>query len=329
MTYKHTVITDDYTDIMIHPEPIYSELKRLWKNYLEKAGTSEWVSLKQCGACDSEEIGHFFSIWDHHYYRCRMCSSIFLNPQPTKTLYETAFFDSPVSKFVISPNVQSNSLARFETAIRPLLSDIIHGFGHSEMRILEIFSRNSHILDYLNNQHMVQEYIRFQTNLNDESGRSMSIDQLNEVDDNSCDLILLLMSVEQMRSPAKMFQILSRKLTRDGRMVILARLGSGIDIQVLRGNSLSIFPLEHMHLFSVEGYEYLCERAGLEILELSTPGLLDTEYLHQYYQKHPEEDDIFQYFFKHRLPLDIKRFQQFIQEVRLSSALKLICKRKS
>lgn len=329
MTYKHTVITDDYTDIMIHPEPVYGKLKILWKNYLEKAVTSEWVSLKQCGACDSKGIGHFFSIWDHHYYRCRMCSSIFLNPQPTKVLYETAFFDSPVSEFINSSDVQNKYLTRFETAIRPLLSEIIHGSGYPEMRILEVFGRNRHILDYLNSQRKVKEYIRFQANLNDESGHSVSINKLEEVDDNSCDFILILMSVEQMRSPAKMFPMLSKKLTTEGRMFILARLGSGIDIQVLRGDNPSIFPLEHMFLFSLEGYEHLCERAGLEILELSTPGLLDTEYLQQYYQKHPEKNDIFQYFFEHRSPLDIKKFQQFIQEARLSSALKLICKRKS
>ncbi len=331
MSYKHTVITDEISDIMIHPEPVFGKLKTLWREYLSDAETTltKRVSIKQCVACNADDIYTFFSIWGYRYDRCRACASVFLNPQPPKVLYEAAFFDSPISAFINSPDVQNKYLDRFKKTIHPLLSEIIDGSKNNKMRILEVFGRNRHILDYLNSQQKVREYLRFQASLKDKSSSSISITRLDEVKDNSCDLILLLMSVEQMHTPAEMLPILSKKLTKDGRMVILARLGSGIDIQLLRGNNLSIFPLEHIYLFSVEGYEHLCKRAGLEILELSTPGLLDTEYIRQYYQKHSEENDVFQYFFKHRTQLDIKRFQQFIQEVRLSSALKLICKRES
>ncbi len=331
MSYKHTVITDDISDVMIHPETVFGELKTLWKEYLSGAGMplSKWVSIKHCIACNADDIYTFFSIWDYRYDRCRTCASVFLNPQPPQLLYEAAFFDSPISAFINSPDVQNKYLDRFKKTIHPLLSEIMDGSRNNKMRILEVFGRNRHILDYLNSQQKVREYLRFQAGLKDESGSSLSITRLDEVEDNSCNLILLLMSVEQMRTPAEMFPILSGKLTGDGRMVILARLGSGIDIQLLRGNNTSIFPLEHISLLSVEGYEHLCKRAGLEILELSTPGLLDTEYLRQHYQKHSDEDDVFQYFFKYRTQLDIKRLQQFIQEVRLSSALKLICKRQS
>jgi hypothetical protein len=313
---------------MIHPKQIFGDLKKLWKDYLAKTETSEWVSLKNCTACEGEEIGPFFSIWGYRYDRCRTCSSIFLNPQPRKSLYEAAFFNSPISEFVKSDNVQEQYLARFKKTIHPLLSEIINDSASDRLHILEVFGRNRHIVDYLNSQQKVEKYLRFQAGIEDKSGRSISVTHLSDIKDSSCDLILLLMSVEQMRKPAKILSELSKKLSEDGRMIILARLGSGIDIQLLRGNNSSIFPLEHIHLFSVEGYENICERVGLEIHELSTPGLLDTEYLKQYYQMHPEENDIFQYLFKHRSSLDIRRFQQFIQEVRLSSALRLTCKRK-
>ncbi len=329
MTYKHSVIIDDITDVMIHPKPLFNRLKDLWKDYLEeKKEQAGWVSLKQCTACGAKDIYKYFSVWGYSYSRCLKCASVFLNPHPQKQFYENAFFDSPISEFVNSGEFQEQHAVRFRRVIEPLLSEIIQNSKNSGMAVLEVFGRNLHVLNYLNVQQKVQKLYRFEAGIKDESGQSVSVSKLDKVEDDSCDLILLLMSAEQMRTPQKMFPLLARKLVRGGAMLILARLGSGIDVQILRGNNPSVFPLEHIHLFSVEGYEHLCEKSGLEVLELSTPGLLDVEYLQQYFSNHSKDDNVFQYFFQHRSSIDIERLQQFIQSVRLSSALKLICKRK-
>jgi len=329
MTYKRTVITDDITDVMIHPEPVFDRLKELWQKCLagEEAG-SGWDSVKQCAACGGKDIYGYFDVWGHTYDRCGTCASVFLNPQPSQSRYQTAFYDSPVSAFINSPAFQDQYRSRFEKAIRPLLSDVIQTSKNLSMRVLEVLGRNLHVLNYLNDQQKVREYFRFGATLRDETNQSISVSGLHEIEDNSCDLILLLMSIEHLYSPHEMLPVLSRKLSSEGYMLILARLGSGIDVQVLRGNNPYILPLEHMYLFSVEGFEHLCEKSSLEILELSTPGLLDIQYLQKYYEKHPGENDFFQYFFVHRSLEDRRRFQHFIQEARLSSALKLICKRK-
>ena len=48
MTYKHSVIIDDFTDVMIHPKPVFNKLKDLWKQYLlERGDKAGWTSLEK------------------------------------------------------------------------------------------------------------------------------------------------------------------------------------------------------------------------------------------------------------------------------------------
>ena len=329
MTYKHSVIIDDISDVMIHPRPLFDRLKVLWKKQLSDAAANALgTPLNGCVACGEKGIYKYFSIWGYAYSRCPKCASVFLNPRPRRSFYEKAFFHSPISEFVTSAEYQDQHGQRFRRVIEPLLSEMIQESRSETMTVLEVFGRNQHVLNYLNKQEKIRKLFRFEAAVEDRSGRSVSVENLERLEDDSCDIILLLMAVEQMLAPEKIFPLLAKKMRRGGSMLVLARLGSGIDVQILRGKNPTVFPMEHMQLFSVEGYEHLCEESGMTVLELSTPGLLDVAYLRQHFSRHPKDDNVFQYFFQHRSAIDVERLQQFIQEVRLSSALKLICTKK-
>jgi hypothetical protein len=327
MSYKHSVLMDDITGLMIHPEPVFNELKSKWKDYLSTSGAQDWNPLGSCPVCGAASTESFFRIWDYVYDRCDSCASVFLNPQPSREFYKKAFYGSPVSEFVNSAPFQDRHRTRFEKAIRPVLSELIQMSRKEKMRVMEVVGRNRHVMEFLGREPKVHEYLRYEAGLEDKSGRSRAVGRLADIEDNSCDLVLMLMSSEQILDPQRIFPELAGKLAEGGLLLVLARLGSGIDVQVLRGENPSIFPLEHINLYSVEGYELLCEKAGLQLMELSTPGLLDAEYLKQYYQKHPD-DSFLNYIFKHRSALDIEKFQYFVQEIRLSSALRLIARKK-
>ena len=62
-------------------------------------------------------------------------------------------------------------------------------------------------------------------------------------------------------------------------MIISCPNGQGFDISVLRETSLAIDP-EHVNLFNPKSLGSLVESCGYEVLEATTPGRLDAEFVH-------------------------------------------------
>lgn len=179
MTYKHTISTDDITDIMIHPEPVFGDLKARWKEYLyEKSTEEDWTSVKRCIACDGDDIRPFFLIWNYRYDRCRNCASVFLNPQPAEALHSKAFYKSPVSQLINSSAYQNYQATRFQKVIKPLLSELIKTAKKERLQVLEVFGRNAHVRDYLLKEKKVEKFLRYAAPLDDETGGSVRIKTL-------------------------------------------------------------------------------------------------------------------------------------------------------
>jgi hypothetical protein len=116
-------------------------------------------------------------------------------------------------------------------------------------------------------------------------------------------------------------------LVAGGFLVVTARSGSGFDVQVLWENA-DVTPLEHLNLISVEGLQTALPRSGFEILEFSTPGQLDVQVVERLRKERGAVLPRFlEYLLSHRDALCHEKFQDFIQEQRLSSHLRLIARK--
>jgi SAM-dependent methyltransferase len=95
--------------------------------------------------------------------------------------------------------------------------------------------------------------------------------------DGYADLIICFEVLEHVYEPLNFVRTLSR-LVRPGGYVFISTLGvDGFDIQMLWERSNSIFPPHHINFLSVEGFQCLFARAGLEQIEVTTPGQLDVD----------------------------------------------------
>jgi len=105
---------------------------------------------------------------------------------------------------------------------------------------------------------------------------------------NYADLLVCFEVLEHVVEPLSFIKTLA-DLARPGGYVFVSTLSvDGFDIQTLWERSNSIFPPHHINFMSIEGFRRLFERAGLEVVSISTPGVLDVDIVRNAYRKNPE-----------------------------------------
>jgi hypothetical protein len=115
----------------------------------------------------------------------------------------------------------------------------------------------------------------------------------------------------------------------DGLLLLTTRSGSGFDLSILEGHARYLFVPEHLNLLSLAGLERLMERAGFELLELSTPGELDIGLVRDSLLRDPSipVPEFVRLLVEHRDEVAHRDFQEFLQKHRLSSHVRLAARR--
>ena len=111
-------------------------------------------------------------------------------------------------------------------------------------------------------------------------------------------------------------------------MVFSIKAGNGFDILKLGGNNPSLLPFEHNFLPSRDGIEILLERTGFELLEYTTPGTFDLNYVKNNKSRLGKDDYFLQYFLSHASENSLAEFQRFLQRSGMSSHAQLIARKK-
>ena len=106
-------------------------------------------------------------------------------------------------------------------------------------------------------------------------------------------------------------------------------LSSGLEVKVLEENSDIFVPMERINLLSFEGMNALIANVGgLEILEFSTPAVLDIPNLESKLRQ-SEGNTFFKYIFDVRKDEKLlESFQDFLQLNRLGSYGRLVLRKK-
>lgn len=141
------------------------------------------------------------------------------------------------------------------------------------------------------------------------------------------DIILALDYIQQKIKPVQFFQEAHENLKKSGLFVLGVKVGSGFDILTLRENNKNTFPYEHVLMPSKEGISIMLAQTGFELLEFTTPGTFDLNYVKANKDGLAEDDYFMQYFLKTATPSVEADFQRFIQKSGLSSYAQVIARR--
>jgi 2-polyprenyl-3-methyl-5-hydroxy-6-metoxy-1,4-benzoquinol methylase len=92
------------------------------------------------------------------------------------------------------------------------------------------------------------------------------------------DVVVAFEVIEHLFAPRAFLEQCARLMKPGGLLVLSCPNGQGFDIALLGSVSLAIDP-EHVNLFNPRSLPLLVETCGFRVLEVSTPGRLDAEFV--------------------------------------------------
>ena len=117
------------------------------------------------------------------------------------------------------------------------------------------------------------------------------------------------------------------KLMSRGDMFIFTTLsGSGADILTLWDKSRAIIPPHHINFFNPKSIKIFLKKNKFKIISLTTPGQLDIDILES--SKNLIKDRFWKTFFHLSEESDKKKMQSVLADIKISSHMMLICKKK-
>jgi len=318
----------------IQPSAMLNEYKSLLSKDLKKLFSAESLQEAFCPVTGEQEIKQSFSKMGMEYHVSRSLGNIYLSLQPTMNALKSFYLKSEARKFWLTKLWPETNATRKEKIILPQL-EWTHGF------INQYFSNeNISIAEFLPNHwgyNMVASEVfqkvnytlvnaLFDPGLIDDDIKTILISETEE--NESKDAIFLFEAIDRSPNPSGLLESVVRALKPGGLCFITCLLSSGFEVQAI-GNKSSIFvPPERMNLFSYEGMLSLIEKMErLEILEFSTPGVLDIPNVTKQLGK-VNNLEFFQYIFKQRQDSGlVESFQDFLQLNRLGTFGRIVLRK--
>lgn len=141
---------------------------------------------------------------------------------------------------------------------------------------------------------------------------------------------ILLESLDHSMEPAGLAQALSQRLVPGGLLFVTCLVASGFDFHVLGLRNLYLVPPDRANCFTLKGLTQLLKRHRFELVEVSTPGVLDVEIVRSHWQKDPTLPvSSFERFILESDEEARRAFQSFLQEGHASSFARLVARRVS
>lgn len=284
----------------------------------EKAGALKFVlsnlvktKRTECPVCGSKHTKFIFSRWDVDYLFCDECYSIFV-PIDEETIQQYLNIEE-MKELRISDDYQKQAEYR-----RGEIWDEMVMWA--QFRIYRYLGKNKNldVIDYGNRY--LGSIERFRKS--ELCGRYELRDSIMQMETEkllSADVILYMNQMQHEVNPVLTLQKLKPYLKEDGILIVNTRIGSGFDILTLKGNMDSIFPYEHIMLPSKKGLEMILEKAGFELLEITTPGTRDMESVLCNQERIEESNFFVKYLLRTADKTILADFQQFLQKSGLSS----------
>ena len=155
-----------------------------------------------------------------------------------------------------------------------------------------------------------------------------NFDMIDKMVKSSMDVVFLFEALDRSVEPFDLLQKVFNSLKSRGLCFITCLLSSGFEVQVLGQKSEIFVPPERMNILSYEGMNALIEKLdGFEILEFSTPGVLDIPNVTKHLNGVGNAAFLHYILRKRQDPELLNSFQDFLQMYRLVTFGRLVLRK--
>ncbi len=276
---------------------------------------------RRCPICGGRG-DYFYSKWKVDYLCCTECKSIY-----------AVYDEEVVEAYQNHADLLELRLCReYQQKIADNRQRVWEEFlGWVEVRAFRFMGRNRNldIADYGNRYEGYADAVRKgamcgRYDLRD----SILLAGEDKIGSGGADLVLYLDQMQQELHPAERMGELRSCLKDDGLLVMNTRAGSGFDIITLKEKNSRIYPYEHILLPSVKGLVAFLERNGFEVLEITTPGVMDVKYVLDSRDGLDHRESFVGYLLEESSRPMLQEFQRFLQKACLSSFVCVIARKK-
>lgn len=233
-----------------------------------------------CISCDEKDYIFEFKKWGLNFVSCKNCGSLYVNPRPSFSNIQNFYQDE---EYVKCQNdlVRSGKKTRTEKMrervnfIKKIIKDnsVIGDIGSGQGVFLDELRK-----EIPNNKFIAIEPSDESSKICLEKGFEVKKSLIENIYDmnNYFDCLVSLELLEHVFDPKLFLKKINNMLKPKG-FIFITCLCFGWDISILKEQSKSVSPMQHLNFFNEKSIRFLLENKGFENIQISTPGILDCD----------------------------------------------------
>jgi 2-polyprenyl-3-methyl-5-hydroxy-6-metoxy-1,4-benzoquinol methylase len=251
-----------------------------------RARSDEFVEVS-CPACGHAAGEDALEKWGFHYLTCPNCRTLYMSPRPSTEVMASYYANSENYAYWAEHIFPASEASRREKINRPWLERITgycERHGVSTGTLVEVgpgFGTFAALAGEAFDRVVAIEPTPELAAACRERGVEVVEKAVEDVTDEvtGADVVCAFEVVEHLFEPRRFLEVCANLLRPGGLLVVSCPNALGFDIAQLGAVSWAIDP-EHVNLFNPDSLSLLLDDSGFEVLDATTPGRLDAEFVH-------------------------------------------------
>lgn len=293
-----------------------------------------------CPACGGTSYSMAFKKYGFEFRRCQSCATIYMSPRPSADVLADYYAHSENYAYWAKHIFPRSEASRRDKIHKPWLARVVDycdRYAVPRGTLVEVGPGFGTFASVATESRSFKRVVGIEPTPEMAATcrvRGVEVIQcrIEDVSEEigSADVVVAFEVIEHLFEPARFVAQCARLIRPGGLLVLSCPNGLGFDIAVLGSMALAV-DAEHVNLFNPTSLSGLLESSGFEVLEASTPGRLDAEFVHDAVVR--GEIDLSGNPFLHRVLVEEWQrlgwpFQQFLAANQLSSHMWLAARKR-
>lgn len=324
------------------PEDLLAGQEAAFARDIERlhARSGEFLEVS-CPGCNRNDANFAFEKFGFKFDSCRQCGTIYMSPRPSPAVMTDYYSSSENYAYWAKYIFPVSEASRREKIHKPWLERVVGFCNRHGIRtgtLVEVGPGFGTFASVATESGKFARVIAVEPTPEmakacRDRGVLVIQKRVEDIGDefDGADVLVSFEVVEHLFDPSVFLAQCARLVRPGGLLVVSCPNGQGFDIATLGAGALAV-DAEHVNLFNPASLASLVARSGFEVLEVTTPGRLDAEFVREAALK--GEIDLSSDAFLKRVLLDEWDrlgwpFQQFLAANGLSSHMWLAARRRA